>query len=106
MNRKGLIIGLVVLAVLLCSGGFLFVFEWRRKDAEHTTGWLEAGQPPLGIANQGTAPADQSWAANRCRPMIASCTGLTAATRLRRTYPETLADSADSIVRARVDVGE
>jgi len=87
------ILGVVALAVitLACVN--------RRAIADRWPAWLMFSQPPENVGDPASLTVDQSWAANRCRPMAASCGAHSAGSRIRRVYPETLADSETSFVR-------
>lgn len=104
MNRKATVI---VGAALVLGVAALVVAGAERRAAltRRIPAWLDTSQPPESIApDLPVLGADQSWAANACRPMVAACPGYTAGMRVRRTYPDTLADSADSFVRASFNV--
>lgn len=69
--------------------------------------WLDPEQPPEGVAAVwGTLSPAQSWAANRATPMTACCPGRGAGSRVRRVYPDTLADSPTSFIRAGFNLGD
>lgn len=106
MDRKHMItVGVIAGAV---AGGVLLLLAWRRKQADTPAvpAWLDYQQPPDSVApDLMTLTPDQSWAANRCRPMIASCGEFSAGRRVRRTYPSNLAASPNSFIRASFDLG-
>lgn len=106
MSNRQRLVGwgaVVILAILALS---IWVMQRRRDDASRTPAWTDPGQPPVGVANTPTQlTADQSWAANRCAPFAASCADNTAGMRVRRRYPDTLADSECSIVRGSIALG-
>jgi len=89
--------GLVLIAVIL----------WWHNHAtareRATPAWLSPGQPPDEVTPEPLSP-DASWAANRCRPMVASCGPHSAGSRVRREYPGSLCESDASFVRASVNL--
>lgn len=99
MNRRvtyvaGGVVVLVAAAVLLAGA------ERRARLARQVPAWLNFRQPPESAAvEMMTLSPAESWAANRCVPMVGPSKGYSAGSRIRRTYPGTLADSDDSIVR-------
>lgn len=103
-RRRWRVVGLVV--VVLGAAGLVLFANYRRARFERAApGWLNPEQPPDGVAAElSTLTADQSWAANRCRHMTACCPGQTAGSRVRRTYPGSLAESDTSFVRGRLGV--
>lgn len=100
MNRRqtiimGAIAGVVAVAVLVLWG------VQRRADRKRITpAWLDAGQPAEQLPAAVGLTAAQSWAANRCGPINASCADRTAGRRIRREYPGSLAESSDSFIQA------
>lgn len=89
----GVVGALVLIVVLLWTG------NRRAALASALPEWTKAYQPPDGVANEvNTLTAAQSWASARCTPLTACCEGRTAGMRTRRTYPDTLATSADSFI--------
>ncbi len=106
MNRRQITIVAIVAGVLAVAACGCWAVQRRAEDKRVTPEWLNPHQPPEGVAAELSAlgPA-QSWAANRCTPMAASCADRTAGRRTRRTYPGTLADSPDSFIRASVELG-
>lgn len=87
---------------LLAAGAFGLWAVNRRAELARVKGpdWLDGDQPADGVASDiPILTAQQSWAANRCLPMAACCGDNTAGTRIRRTYPATLASSAGSFIR-------
>jgi len=105
MTRRQIFISATAAAGLALVVLVLYAINRRDQLARAMPAWLNVQQPADGIAAElNTLTADQSWAANRCRPMTASCTGRTAGTRIRRTYPASLEASDDSFIRAHVSV--
>lgn len=103
-RRQYVTIGGIALAVVLAV---LLLVGVRNKEAlqRMRPAWLDPGQPPDDISSALMVCTEaESWAANRCRPMVASCGPNSAGHRIRRTYPATLAASEGSFVRARADV--
>lgn len=95
------VIALVVIAVCFV----LWAIARKQTYTASVPAWSEFDQPPDGIASQVTTlSADQSWAANRCRPMTASCGNRTAGRRLHRTYPATLGHDPCDPVQASFGV--
>lgn len=105
MSRRQMLItaavgGLLILGVLLLVG-------WNRREAlRHAVPeWLRPHQPPETITPELlTVSEAESFAANRCRPMAASCGDNTAGRRIRRTYPGSLTESPDSLIRVAFDI--
>ena len=104
LNRRQTIVAVGVVAVLSLAVAVLW-WTNRAHEAERSSpAWLDPQQPPDVVpALVGPTP-QESWAANRCRPMTACCTGNTAGTRIRRTYPDTLQSSPHSFIRASVNL--
>jgi len=84
----------VGLGVAVAVAG-LWWFGQRRRKAIQSPPWGEFVQPPDQIEPLG---GPQSWAANRCRPLAASCDAYTAGRRLRRLYAPTCFDDPNSLV--------
>jgi hypothetical protein len=99
---RGVKIGLAVLSGLILAWFVLWSVQRRQAFEAAAPGWLNPGQPPDGVAAPLTAA--QSYAANRCRPMTACCTGRTAGMRTRRTYPPTVAGWSGSFLSAGFNV--
>lgn len=101
MTRRQIIVmstaaGILVLLVFVLIGA-----NRRHALKRAVPAWLIPNQPPEGIAaDLPTLSEAESWAANRCRPMVASCGTNTAGRRIRREYPPSLAESPDSFIRA------
>lgn len=105
MDRKRLTIAAGVAVVIGVAAIVLMGAERRAALARSRPAWLDPQQPSEGIAADLRTVSDaESWAANRCRPMAASCSGYTAGRRIRRTYPGSLADAPYSFIRASVDL--
>ncbi len=105
-SREQVATGVVI--ALLAGGAVALYAINRRADLKRVKGpdWLDVQQPPDGVATDfQTLSADQSWAANRCRPMTACCSGRSAGSRIRKTYPGSLASSDHSFIRASFAVG-
>lgn len=104
MNRRRVVV--LVLVAVGAAAFFLYACYRRAAWERAAPAWLDPKQPPDGVASQLPTLTDaQSWAANRCRPMAASCCDNTAGRRIRRTYPGSLAESPDSFVRGRLGFG-
>ena len=103
-RRRWRIVGLIL--VVVDAAGLVLVASYRKARFDRAApAWLDPQQPPDGVAAElSTLTADQSWAANRCRHMTACCGEQSAGSRIRRTYPGTLADAPWSLVRARADL--
>lgn len=104
-RRRMITFGLIILGLALVLA--MWIAHRRRKVEEHAVpAWLDPQQPPDTVAADMMilSPAE-SWAANRCAPMVASCRGRTAGARIRRTYPESLAASHSSFIRAGFSIG-
>lgn len=104
-RRRMITFGLILLGLALILG--MWLAHRRRKSEEHAVpAWLQTQQPPDTVAADMLvlSPAE-SWAANRCAPMAAACSGRTAGRRIRRTYPDSLAASEGSFIRAAVRIG-
>lgn len=100
MTRRQCAIAAAVVGVVALAALTLFNVNKRAAGARATPAWLDPQQPPETVTpNLLPVPAGQSWAANRCRPMAASCPEHTAGRRVRRIYPGSLADSSGSFVR-------
>lgn len=94
-------IGAAVVLVLLV----LVLVRRKQVQTPAVPAWLDFRQPPDSVAaDLGVLTPDQSWAANRCRHIMAPCGDYTAGRRIRRTYPASLADSPDSFIRASFDL--
>ena len=104
LDRRQTIVAAGVVGALVLAAGVLW-WTNRAHEAERSSpAWLDPQQPPDVIpALTGPTPLE-SWAANRCRPMTACCTGATAGTRVRRLYPDTLQSSPHSFIRASVNL--
>lgn len=101
ITRRQTIIGGSVAAVLALAVFLLWTAERRAKLERALPAWLDIRQPPESLATELPTLTDaQSWAANRCAPMTASCAGRGAGSRVRREYPATLAESPTSIISA------
>jgi hypothetical protein len=105
MTRKQYVaIGGIAAAAVIA---FMLLIGFNSKEAAKrlTPAWLDPQQPAGGIApDLLTVSEGESWAANRCRPMVASCGDNTAGRRIRRTYPGTLVDCESSLIRGRLAV--
>ena len=98
--RSAAIAGAVVLAMVV-----LVCIRRRQADTPAVPAWLDTVQPPDTVAaDLMTLTPDQSWAANRCRPIHAACSDYTAGRRIRRTYPPSLADSPHSFIRTSLQL--
>lgn len=99
ITSRQAVVGGAVVAVLGLAALLLWRTQLRAQDEATTPDWSDPHQPAddLGPAMQVADPG-QSWAANRCGPMTACCTGQTAGRRTRRLYDATLADSPNSLV--------
>lgn len=104
MNRQALVGGAVVGALAL--GALLIWQSNRRQERElRTPDWTQPLQPAEDVAHELTAvDADASWAANRCAPMAACCTGQGAGTRTLRLYAGTLAQLDSSLIRGGFNI--
>lgn len=106
MNGRQRVIAWATLGVLAVAAFVVYATTRREIFTAAHPDWLDSGQPPEGLAaTVGTLTAAESWAANRASHMTASCTGRGAGRRVRRTYPQTLADSPHSFIRANVNLG-
>ena len=104
-TRQKVMAGVVALALLLVV---LAVWAANRRYAflRAAPAWLDPEQPPEGVAAAwGAVSPAQGWAANRASPMSACCTGRGAGSRVRREYPDTLAASPNSFIRADFNLG-
>lgn len=100
MIVSGVIAGLALLGVL----GLLVVGRNQRLKSS-IPAWLQLRQPPDTVAaDMATVSEAESWAANRCRPMAASCGGNTAGRRIRREYPGSLEQSEHSFIRGHIEL--
>lgn len=96
-GRRQTLVMVAVVGALLAAVAVLWV-GYRRSAAERETpSWTDPQQPADQVAPL-VAGAEQSWAANRARPMTASCGDNSAGRRTRRTYPATLSMSLDSMI--------
>lgn len=104
MSRRQMIVLWVIFGAVAVAGlGAVMIH--RRRPAPQVPEWLAGGQPPDSVApDLMTLTPDQSWAANRARPMVACCGDYTAGRRIRRTYPRSLAESPDSFIAASFDL--
>lgn len=96
----------VVVLVLAAVATFIVYAVNRRERIERASpAWLDPHQPPDGVAGElTTLTAGESWAANRCRPLAASCSAHTAGRRVRRIYDPTLEQSSGSYVRTALQI--
>jgi hypothetical protein len=103
-SRQKFVAGLVLLGML--AAVFVLWVANQRADVERSTpAWLDAGQPPDGVAvNMGSLTDAESWAANRASHMSACCPGRGAGSRVRRTYHDTLADNPNSFIRTSFEL--
>lgn len=98
-RRQGITAGIIA-AVLGAAVFVLWACQRKAAYERAAPAWLDPKQPADGIAAELTTLNDgQSWAANRCRPMTAPCTGRTAGRRIRRTYDGCLEESGSSLIR-------
>lgn len=103
-RRQTIIIG-VIAGVLAVAALALYAIGRRDAWTRAAPAWLNPSQPADGVAAElSTLTVDQSWAANRARHMTGCCTDQTAGTRVRRTYPSTLAESDCSIVKGQLSL--
>jgi hypothetical protein len=106
MTRRQMIVGGVIVGVLGVAVVTLWCVQRRAEGKGVAPAWLDPHQPAPDVASELTVlNADQSWAANRARPMAACCAGRTAGMRVRRTYDGNLADSPYSFIRASLAIG-
>jgi hypothetical protein len=107
VNRRHLKV--IALIVATIAGVLLALVCWRKREAlqEAVPEWLASNQPPTQtiVPELLTVSPEQSYAANRCRPMAASCGDFTAGRRTRRIYPDTLESDPNSLVRAHFEIG-
>lgn len=104
LDRKTVIAGGVVVVAVLAV--WALGSQRRAAFARSVPAWLDVHQPPENIAAQlPTVSEAESWAAARCRPPACCSPAYTAGMRVRRLYPETLAASPHSSIRASFEVG-
>jgi hypothetical protein len=105
VNSRTKMVAVGVVAVLVVAGFVLWAVNRKAELARAKPAWLDPHQPPDGVAAElSTLTADQSWAANRCRPMVASCSDYTAGRRIRRIYDPCLEQSSGSFIRTRFEL--
>lgn len=93
--------------VAVLAAAVLAVWAANRRYAflRAAPAWLDPQQPPEGVAaSWGALNPAESRAANSTSPMTACCAGRGAGRRIRRTYPDTLAASPHSFIRAGFDL--
>lgn len=106
MNRRQTVVVATIGAAVGVAVLVLLVVRRRQLDTPAIPDWLKVQQPPETVTpDLMILTPDQSWAANRCRPMTACCGDLSAGRRIRRTYPPSLAESPDSFIRLSFDLG-
>ena len=105
MNRQQAIRSAAVAGALVLALVVWICIRRRQADTPQIPAWLDTVQPPDTVAADFmTLTADQSWAANRCRPIHAACSDYTAGSRIRRTYPRSLAESPHSFIRTSLQL--
>jgi hypothetical protein len=99
VSRRQTVVGAGVVAVLALAALLLWRAQQRADAEANTPGWTDPQQPADDVRGDLAAPdPGVSWAANRCGPMTACCTGQTAGRRTRRLYDDSLASSSASFV--------
>jgi hypothetical protein len=103
MNRRETIVTAVFASLLAVAALGLWMLNRAHVAARSTPAWLNAGGDQ-GPENVGQVPltAAQSLAANGVPNMTACCRGRGAPSRIRKTYPASLAAEPSSIISAHV----
>lgn len=105
ITRRQTIAGAAILGVLAVAAFAIWAAERKAALERVLPAWLNPGQPPESLAVEILPVSPEaSWAANRCAPMTAACTGRGAGSRIRRDYPATLAESETSIISASAGI--
>jgi len=100
----------IVAGVVLAIGVGVVVLLWnverRARILARVPGWTSTEGVPDSVApDLATVSELDSWAANRCRPMIACCGEETAGRYVGKLYDSSLASSPNSLVRANFQIG-
>jgi len=100
----------VVAGVVLAIGVAVVVLLWnverRARMLARVPGWNATEVLPDSVApDMATVTDAESWAANRCRPMVACCGEETAGLRVGKLYASSLASSPHSLIRASFELG-
>lgn len=104
MTRRQAVKSAAIGAAVALAVVVLVLVRRRQAQTPQVPAWLDIRQPPDAIPSAAGLTADQSWAANRCRPFAASSGDHTAGRRVRRTYPASLAESPHSFIRTSFEL--